>query len=595
MKKSSIIALISSFVLIIGIALFSYFFLLKDDIKVNITATSEGYGISWEEVDNAQGYKVFVNGSEVDGVSSSTCNLTDYLIGDGLYEIALVAYDKNNNEIKSTTINYAYEATTENDFIRKGQFYFGGKWHDYIIEDELELEKLVWHTILYRNNNVSFYIKSGSGLLQSNVNQLTKRYIESYPEYDAVTSGYGKYAKITHDNVGMLCNFIYYLNDNFLLTHEDISVADYEKYNLAKYDYPLDNTYTEKYTTMETAERTFPIDAEGVPEVYCENTEQLFMAVQFGARPVFANNESVAAVVYENAKKVLREINNNDNLSEFDKAKNIYDYICSNVKYDYVLYEYMRCINDFSIASFGNYSVFYLEGVLYDLENQYAVCDGLSKAYTLMCRIEGIECCKVNGYVNMVGNAGNHAWNKVKIGANETLGIEQDAWSIVDTTWGKILNTNSKGQVSQIVSHSYFLISEETFEKTRSVIFVPVTAPTQEVTYYKHKFYSLTGNAENTTSNDFYIETVEELEDIFAYAVEKKNTQGVVVVLDIRLSANNAELKAKADSFLENADSEIRKIMWYESLGVTNTSVDHISIDTNHQIFDDYHFIFRIY
>ena len=47
--------------------------------------------------------------------------------------------------------------------------------------------------------------------------------------------------------------------------------------------------------------------------------------------------------------------------------------------------------------------------VFLDLENQFAVCDGLSKAYVLLCAIEGIDCVKVNGKADGAG----HAWNKV--------------------------------------------------------------------------------------------------------------------------------------------------------------------------------------
>jgi hypothetical protein len=86
-----------------------------------------------------------------------------------------------------------------------------------------------------------------------------------------------------------------------------------------------------------------------------------------------------------------------------------------------------------------NYNCFYLEGVFID---KTAVCDGISKAFSLLCRMEGIECYRVTGTSRGVG----HAWNKIVINGKVY---------VVDATWGDANNNNN-----QYLMHSYFMISD---------------------------------------------------------------------------------------------------------------------------------------
>lgn len=611
MKKSSIITLVCTMCLLICFSLVSYFFLQKENFYVQVSFANDNYNVKWDELEDAETYHVSINGEEVNISNLSSYNIDEYLVDDGTYQINVVAYDEDGNKISEKVLNYEYAASTEKDFLRKGTYYINGEYEDYIIENQEELEKLVWHTILYRENNVNFYVALGSNITNSNLNQLTKNYINTYPEYDAVNLGFAKYAKFTNTNVGLLCNFSYYLNEDFTLNHNNIPSSEYRAYNLARYDYEIDLDYAIPYETATETERTFAIDKDGVDEVVVNNTEQLFMAVQYGARPVFSDPNSVAAKVYNNAREVLKEINNSDNLTDYQKALNIYTYLGNNVKYDYVLYEYMAARRDFSIRSFGNYSAFYLEGVFLDLDNQYAVCDGLAKAYTLLCRIEGIECFKVNGEVVTVRNSNpdretgeNHAWNKVKITKDESINITTDAWSIVDVTWGAILASetslvNQTTTKKQILSYLYFLVSEEDLvsddltKYTRKVTFKGTEAPTTAITKYKHSFYFEGENTEKKTSNDLYIENLTELQNIMKYAENKMKESGEEVIIDIRISSTNSELQTKMEAFFNSANSELGRKNWYKDLGITNAQVESIVVDAGQKVFDDYCIIFR--
>ena len=611
MKKSSIITLVCAMCLLICFSLVSYFFLQKENFYVQVNFANDNYNVKWDELENAETYQVFINGEEVNSSNLSSYNIDEYLVDDGTYQINVVAYDEAGNKINEKVLNYEYSASTEKDFLRKGTYYINGEYEDYVIENQEELEKLVWHTILYRQNNVNFYIALGSNITNSNLNQLTKNYIDTYPEYDAVNLGFAKYAKFTNSNVGLLCNFSYYLNEDFTLNHNNIPARDYKEYNLEKYDYEIDAQYILPYETATPTERTFAIDEVGLDEVVVNNTEQLFMAVQYGARPVFSDPDSVAAKVYNNAREVLKQINNSDDLTDYQKALNIYSYLGNNVKYDYVLYEYMTALRNFSIRSFGNYSAFYLEGVFLDLENQYAVCDGLAKAYTLLCRMEGIECFKVNGEVITNRNENpsrevgeNHAWNKVKISKNPELNLAKDTWSIVDVTWGTILVSENaliaqEKETKQVLSYLYFLISEEDLvssdltKYTRKVSFNGTPEQTTALTRYKNTYYFEGENTQKQMANDFYIESVEELQNIMKYAENKMKDSGEEVFIDIRISTKNTELQEKMKAFFNSANSELGRKNWYKDLGILTAKVESIVVDGSQKVFDDYCMIFK--
>jgi len=57
--------------------------------------------------------------------------------------------------------------------------------------------------------------------------------------------------------------------------------------------------------------------------------------------------------------------------------------------------------------------------------NHYAVCDGYSKAFLLLCEKEGIESVVVTG--TSIPSMGNHAWNYVK--------MDNKKWYAIDVTW----------------------------------------------------------------------------------------------------------------------------------------------------------------
>lgn len=242
-----------------------------------------------------------------------------------------------------------------------------------------------------------------------------------------------------------------------------------ETVNSPEYDAPdgfmdaVQNTYSKPHYDNVKKTRNFYID--GVKETMSVSTSNmLYKAVAWGYKPVFMGSQAEnLKQIYDNAKDALSYIVS-DEMSEYEKVHAIYDYIIYNVRYDH------DCANAEDKYVSGNLSLnekmkyygYYLEGIFLDKfykKDMHAVCDGKSKAFVLMCGIEGITAVRISGKASSDGkNFGGHAWNKVLLDLNGTGDKE---WYFVDTTWGDV-GDNSK----EFLSHAYFLLSDDEVKNT---------------------------------------------------------------------------------------------------------------------------------
>lgn len=242
-----------------------------------------------------------------------------------------------------------------------------------------------------------------------------------------------------------------------------------ETVNSPEYDAPdgfgdaVQNTYSKPHYDTVKKTRNFYID--GVKETMSVSTSNmLYKAVAWGYQPVFMGSQAdKLQQIYDNAKDALSYIVS-DEMSEYEKVHAIYDYIIYNVRYDH------DCANAEDKYVSGNLSLnekmkyygYYLEGIFLDKfykKDMHAVCDGKSKAFVLMCGIEGITAVRISGKASSDGkNFGGHAWNKVLLDLNGTGDKE---WYFVDTTWGDV-GDNSK----EFLSHAYFLLSDDEVKNT---------------------------------------------------------------------------------------------------------------------------------
>lgn len=242
-----------------------------------------------------------------------------------------------------------------------------------------------------------------------------------------------------------------------------------ETVNSPEYDAPdgfmdaVQNTYSKPHYDNVKKTRNFYID--GVKETMSVSTSNmLYKAVAWGYKPVFMGSQADnLKQIYDNAKDALSYIVS-DEMSEYEKVHAIYDYIIYNVRYDH------DCANAEDAYVSGNLSLnekmkyygYYLEGIFLDKfykKDMHAVCDGKSKAFVLMCGIEGITAVRISGKASSDGqNFGGHAWNKVLLDLNGTGDKE---WYFVDTTWGDV-GDDSK----EFLSHAYFLLSDDEAKNT---------------------------------------------------------------------------------------------------------------------------------
>lgn len=255
-----------------------------------------------------------------------------------------------------------------------------------------------------------------------------------------------------------------------------------ETVNSPEFDAPdgfgdaVQNTYSKPHYDTVKKDRNFYID--GVKETMSVSTSNmLYKAVAWGYKPVFMGSQADnLKQIYDNAKDALSYIVS-DEMSEYEKVHAIYDYIIYNVRYDHdcanaqdkyntnnaLLTEgEIKELKNLNLNEKMKHYGYYLEGIFLNKfykKDMHAVCDGKSKAFVLMCGIEGITAVRISGEALSDGkNFGGHAWNKVLLDLNGTGDKE---WYFVDTTWGDV-GDDSK----EFLSHAYFLLSDDEVKNT---------------------------------------------------------------------------------------------------------------------------------
>lgn len=337
-------------------------------------------------------------------------------------------------------------------------WYYASHFHDYggyaqnrYITSKEELKNLILFVLENKIAEITFYAGYATPEIVENDVSEVRGYVEEsgiIPGYSLKTSGneftiYFKYFADKAETVPTVNSPEFDAPDGFMDA--------------------VQNTYSKPHYDDVKKERNFYID--GVKETMSVSTSNmLYKAVAWGYKPVFMGSQAEnLKQIYDNAKDALSYIVS-DEMSEYEKVHAIYDYIIYNVRYDH------DCANAEDKYVSGNLSLnekmkyygYYLEGIFLDKfykKDMHAVCDGKSKAFVLMCGIEGITAVRISGEASSDGkNFGGHAWNKVLLDLNGTGDKE---WYFVDTTWGDV-GDNSK----EFLSHAYFLLSDDEVKNT---------------------------------------------------------------------------------------------------------------------------------
>lgn len=130
--------------------------------------------------------------------------------------------------------------------------------------------------------------------------------------------------------------------------------------------------------------------------------------------------------VYNFIREMIRNNPSIIKASDYDKTKWAYDWIVSNVKYDYT----------------------YKNSSAYQGLTESTVCEGYAKIFYVFATELGLDCFIVDGMANGTGVWEGHAWNVVQ--------MEDGKWYCVDTTFASTSGKDYflKGEISFNVTHT---------------------------------------------------------------------------------------------------------------------------------------------
>ena len=262
-------------------------------------------------------------------------------------------------------------------------------------------------------------------------------------------------------------------------------------------------------------------------------SDQLLDAIIYlKAKPQFIIADSSAERIYKAAKDILVEIISDD-MTDFQKVCAIFDYLVFNVKLD------TKC-SSLGDEDFNCCMSNYLEGVFI---NKIATNIGLSKAFSLMCAIEGINSRYIMGYRLDKDENELYAVNKVKI---------LDSWYVIDIGANVILNPNG-----DIPTHyNYFLVSDSVIKSK-----------------FKAFITSDIDNPSAVSTLDYYSSTI-----IGGSSLDIQSTTQLQNIIDYYKSNNKLGFECSIPKALED---EAKTILQNNSASIKYTSGTHYLIIFN--------------
>ena len=405
------------------------------ELEAPLNLAEAGGILTWDEVFGAETYKVFLNNYSFE-VSDTSFVISDNAPYDGVFQARVKA--KATYNIPSNVTNYIFVNNTSNfkeNFTDRFFFYNG--FNDFYITSQDDLDMVVFYAITNNIEELEIYVDIDSSL---DIVSMHLESINRFPE----SKSFSYFAPLN------ISGNKYKLEYTFGGPDGPIHATGFD------HVYQKDPSFMPRISNVGRDENfnDFKI-YESLMETYVNNTNMLYNALQMGVRPLFEDEESIAYIIYEMAKDILRDIIYED-MNDYQKVLAIHDYIVYTTHYDRELRD-LVLEPGFDPHSITLYDAFFIEGVFI---NNKAVCDGIAKAFSLLAGIEGIPSLKISGTANSsnTGQTGNdigHAWNKVYIDVD---GLGKN-WFIVDATW------NIKGIIVEdvtyeILSHEYFLLTD---------------------------------------------------------------------------------------------------------------------------------------
>ena len=562
-----------------------------EEIQIVKTSVQTIY-LRWGEVENALGYKVgvyYVDGLEERLVLSTTtqeCQIDlgagDHkcLVKEGGYIIKIKALgDGKEYESSSySTYSYNYTMISASDYKRNNVFMYGSNY-DYYVESFDELQHLLWYHYLYNKDvwkhsetisyNLKLYCGQNLDTMAQNYSEVLYNQIKDLEGNESKMSKLGEVALATYPEIAnyTLGEVDQYGNQvqEFCINRSNATSIYFFRYvDLLNADRieAVESTITsfpDKVRNVDTFEQrasNYVFAVDKLNAINVTTSEQLFMALQYGKRPNFVGDSSVAENIYENARQVLRQICS-DNMSDYEKVCQIYDYLSVCIPYNNTfiienISDQIATVNGGSTYA-GNIRDSYLEGVFYSNPGNSASAnsDGLSKAFVAMCAIEGIQSLRVIGSIDGV----KHSWNKVCISIDNESSAEWYSLDIARSKTSFEYAGTSYPQFNNITfdvgTHTYFLVTDvylsENLAAKEEFSHVEAVSAATDYDYYKNTNYSyakynVSGNLKHNTSNQ--IES--EIKSLMTYSMLMTNKQAdvkrysIIAEFDISTGGLNA-------------------------------------------------------
>ncbi|MBQ9795699.1 MAG: hypothetical protein IJW36_01880 [Clostridia bacterium] len=536
-------------------------------------ASKSNFFLNWEGDFNADYYLVKITDpnnivSEVKVYNTNndliiSADINKYMTVQGTYTFDLFSMisplSENAKEYASsfaTTESIRYIYQYQKDFERYS-IYMNGGYYNFVVSSASHLKNLLWYHYLYeieQGENLTFMLvpqtkEDGTDetireiilriateannaslhnfnedeqwdlLLNSNASDndlfsyICQTLIKAYPELN-ILEGFDLY----HVS-GNVFN-LYYKNT---LNKDKVQV---EQTTFTNTNYGNEYTFIDPYS-RKSATGTFKIDSR--EEMLVTTTEQLLQAVQNNRKPKFIGNSATAELIYYNAKLALSAIVTN-NMSDLEKVTAIFDWLESAFDVTYYSIDNQPCLTGTvdmeDLKTYGLNNIYYLEGMFEGLtikdngdivaNSNLATSFSYSKAFALMCGIEGIEATVVNGNYTYKNSSNNyietnvaHAWNKVYLSTNQDQSIK--SWFNVDLTFSdnRIIYNSIKSGYG-ISSHTYFLTTDDFISNNLNVEELKYTISSSKkseknYSYYKDSRFALTYTQIDEAINNFVI------------------------------------------------------------------------------------------
>lgn len=496
--------------------------------------------LSWDAVVGASSYLVALGNETTEAIYNSL-EIQTLLTEDEIIQLKVKALGTGYVTDSVYSAPYMFNFTTNYAPGYVDQYFYYYDYYDYCINSQEELNALFGYAINYHIEEFTAYVDYSltpeqlieADELGDNNGATTSSEIIYYKQ-DVALSAYTE----THS--------LSYIDP----TLNGLSGKEYE-FSIT-YPYGINPTIASDAPNMYVQDTNFaPFSSsigrdanyddfaseQSLIEVPVYNSENLFMVVNSGGKPLFMTEDSQAELVYESAKIILRQIID-DNMTDYEKMLAIFDYVNYSTIYDRYVYS-LAVGGGEGEGLLPEYKVFYLEGVILD---GVAVCDGIAKTIAFLANMEGIEAIKINGTAGTISNTVGHAWNKVYLeidGVSDwyiidaTLGVSDGAEAYTDANLNDAydegedyVDSNSNGLYdygSEFLTHDYFLIRDEDVADSHfpTSTFNPVAD-----TYFDYYDFS-----EYATGYDYYITNQTELNHLVEFLLLNER-EGIEIYVD---------------------------------------------------------------